>query len=117
GCSGASTMNETPKTVSGRVVKKRTSLPGLAATGNASSAPSLRPIQLRCCNLIGSGQSILSRSSSRASAYAVVLIYHCSRSFLPLGRSVCLQQHPLTTCSFARTVPHFSHHHCAPIPR
>ena len=99
-------MNDTPKTVSGRVVKKRTSLPGWPSTGKASSAPSERPIQLRCISLIGSGQSMPSRSSSRRSAYAVILKNHCSRSFLVTGLSVCRQQQPLTTCSLARMVRH-----------
>ena len=45
GCSGASTMNVAPKIVSGRVVKNRISSPGCPSTGNASSAPSERPIQ------------------------------------------------------------------------
>ncbi|EFR84364.1 hypothetical protein NT04LM_2496, partial [Listeria monocytogenes FSL F2-208] len=41
-----------------------------------TSAPSERPIQLRCISLIFSGQSTRSRSSSKRSAYAVILSIH-----------------------------------------
>ena len=39
-------------------------------------APSERPIQLRCINLMGSGQSSMSRSRSRRSAYEVMRSIH-----------------------------------------
>ena len=47
--------------VCGRSIKKST------------SAPSLRPTQLRCMSLIGRGQSTSSISSISRSAYAVIL--------------------------------------------
>ena len=65
GCSGASTMNVAPNSVSGRVVN--TSM-GPAPEVNEMVAPSDRPIQLRCMVLMESGQSRTSRSSIRRSA-------------------------------------------------
>ena len=53
GCSGASTMNVAPNSVSGRVVN--TVIGPASATRSAPSAPSLRPIQLRCIVLIDVG--------------------------------------------------------------
>ena len=53
-CSGASTQNVMPKLVSGRVVNTRidgpssTTLPSASQIGMSNSAPSDRPIQLRC---------------------------------------------------------------------
>ena len=53
-CSGASTQNVMPKLVSGRVVYTRNDRPSVRATPSAlhttisNSAPSDRPIQLRC---------------------------------------------------------------------
>jgi hypothetical protein len=47
----------------------------LAATGKTSSAPSLRPSQLRCAVVVLSDQSIFdgsSRSASSRSAYSVI---------------------------------------------
>ncbi len=68
GCSGARTMNVAPNTVSGRVVKTRSSSPpaccGDDAVTNTSSAPVERPIQFVCMIRTGSGQSIASKSSS-----------------------------------------------------
>jgi len=58
-------MNVAPNNVSGRVVNTSMA-PALLA--NATRAPSDRPIQLRCCSLIGSGQSRPSRSASSRSA-------------------------------------------------
>ena len=66
-CSGASTKNVAPKSVSGRVVKTVTSSPH-SSIRKSISAPSERPIQLRWRALIDSGQSTVSRSSSSASA-------------------------------------------------
>ena len=65
GCSGASTMNVAPNSVSALVVN--TSM-GPAPEVNATVAPWERPIQLRCIVLIDSGQSSRSRSSMRRSA-------------------------------------------------
>src|SRR6266850_1249696 len=48
GCSGASTTQVAPKTVSGRVVKTSMSP---ADDGNRMAAPTERPIQLRCISL------------------------------------------------------------------
>ena len=67
GCSGASTKNVAPKTVSGRVVKTGTSMSS-SSIRNSSSAPSERPIQLRWIVFVRSGQSISLWSSSSASA-------------------------------------------------
>ena len=47
GCSGARTKKVAPNSVSGRVVNTRTVSP-VSATWKSTSAPSLRPIQLRC---------------------------------------------------------------------
>src|SRR5262245_23678317 len=47
GCSAARLTNVAPKSVSGRVVKTATS-PEPSSSGKRISAPSLRPIQLRC---------------------------------------------------------------------
>ena len=63
-----------PKLVSGRVVKTRTgatagaAVPSASVTAISNSAPSDRPIQLRCMILTRSGQSSASRSSSSWSA-------------------------------------------------
>ncbi|CAM5256691.1 hypothetical protein SVIOM74S_03795 [Streptomyces violarus] len=65
-CSGASTMNVAPNRVSWRVVK--TVMPPAVSTGKSTRAPSERPIQLRCCSLMASGQSSASRSFSSRSA-------------------------------------------------
>ena len=66
GCSGASTMKVAPNSVSGRVVKTRIGSPAVAA--NSISAPSLRPIQLRCAVAVVSDQSIFDGSSRWASS-------------------------------------------------
>ncbi len=63
-------MNVAPNSVSGRVVKTRSSAPpgwwADDAVSKTISPPSLRPIQFVCWVLIGSGQSrpLKSRSSS-----------------------------------------------------
>ncbi len=57
---------------------------------------------------VRSGQSIVSRSSSSSSLYAVILKNHCSMfrtSTIALQR----QQRPSTTCSFESTVWSFGH--------
>ncbi len=70
GCSGASTAYVIPKLVSGRVVKTSNDgpsgwlVPSAPQTCMANSAPSERPIQLRCIVSTRSGQSSPSRSSS-----------------------------------------------------
>ena len=68
-----------PKSVSGRVVntgKSRSS----SAQRKVTSAPSERPIQLRCIVTTWSGQrSRRSKSASRRSAYSVIRKNHCSR--------------------------------------
>ena len=51
-----------PKLVSGRVVKTRTLRSGRPSTGRSNSAPSERPIQLRCMILTRSGHSRSSRA-------------------------------------------------------
>ena len=70
-------MKVTPKMVSARVVKMVTSnfLPS-HSTGNTISAPSLRPIQLRCISLRESVQSSFSSPSSRRPAYALTRSCH-----------------------------------------
>ena len=61
-------MNVAPKSVSGRVVKTRSSFPpswcGAGAVVKTISPPSLRPIQFVCMTRIGSGKSIPEKSSS-----------------------------------------------------
>src|SRR4051795_5059188 len=68
GSSGARTMNVAPYSVSGRVVKTRSSSPpawcGDGAVSNTISAPEERPIQFVCIALIGSGHSIPPKSNS-----------------------------------------------------
>jgi hypothetical protein len=63
GCSGASTKNVAPKTVSARVVKTGTSTSS-PSIRKSSSAPSERPIQLRWIALVRSGHSAPGYSSS-----------------------------------------------------
>ena len=77
GCSGASTMYVAPKSVSGRVVNTVMTASSWPSTVKSTSAPSLRPIQLRCMRLIESVQSSWSRSASSRSAYAVMRNIHC----------------------------------------
>ena len=64
---GASTMKVTPWSVSGRVVKTRiSSVPSEVgdSSANDASAPSERPIQLRCMSLTCSGHAMSALSSS-----------------------------------------------------
>ncbi len=64
GCSGASTTYVAPASVSGRVVNTSTRPLAGPASGSQIVAPSLAPIQLRCCCLMFSGQARSSRSST-----------------------------------------------------
>src|SRR5699024_12100496 len=52
---------------------------------NITSAPSERPIQLRCISFKLSGQSRSSKSSKRRSAYLVIFNIHCFIAFLTTG--------------------------------
>ncbi len=63
GCSGATTKNVAPYSVSGRVVKTSMSRSS-SSTRKMISAPSLRPIQLRWIVIVRSGQSAPSKRSS-----------------------------------------------------
>ena len=93
-----------PNAVSGRVVNTRTFRCGRPATGRSNSAPSLRPIQLRCIVITSSGQpGSRSHHSSSSSAYAVILKNQPSISRSMTSESQ-RQQRPSSTCSFARTV-------------
>ena len=107
GCSGATTMNVAPNTVSGRVVK--TSIPDASpdavATGKSIRAPLDRPIQLRCMILTFSGQSTRSRSSASRSAYAVMRIIHWRRLRRNTGKLPRSERPSLVTSSLDRTVP------------
>ena len=102
GDSGAITKNVAPKSVSGRVVKTGMSMSS-SSTRKRISAPSERPIQLVWIFFVRSGQSIVARSSSSASAYAVILKNHCAM-FRASTTAPQRQQRPSTTCSFASTV-------------
>ena len=71
-------------------------------------APSDLPIQLRCMSFRDSGQSNSSKSSSKRSAYSVILNIHCRMGLRTTGcppRS----DRPSITSSLARTVPSASH--------
>ena len=74
GCSGATTAYVMPNEVSGRVVKTRRasrsppSDPSRPSTTRSNSAPSDRPIQLRCMVLTRSGHSSSSSPASSSSA-------------------------------------------------
>jgi hypothetical protein len=76
-------MNVAPKSVSGRVVKTRSSSPPAwcsdGAVRKTISPPSDRPIQFVCMTRTGSGNSIPLKSSS-SSAYFVTRRYHWSSS-------------------------------------
>src|ERR1700748_4005274 len=99
--------------VSMRVVKTEIlSQAGLVgpSTLKSTSAPSLRPIQLRCMVATFSGQpSSLSNPASNSSEYCVVRTDHCSNSRCSTCVSSCRQQQPSTTCSLASTVAHSGH--------
>ena len=105
-------MKVAPKSVSGRVVNTRNSSPPAWCSSGAvvktTSAPSDRPIQLVCMSRIGSGHSMLEKSSI-SSAYLVVRRYHCSRSRFSTGaphRQQC--RSAPSTCSRA-SVPSLGH--------
>ncbi len=122
---GASTMYVAPKSVSGRVVKTRITSglavsdqargpsamicrPLPASMGKSTSAPKLRPTQLRCMSMIGRGQSTSSSSSIKRSAYAVMRSIHCVSGMRMTGkppRSLL----PSMTSSLASTVPSSGH--------
>ena len=102
GCSGASTMNVAPNSVSGRVVN--TSI-GPAGESNRTRAPALRPIQLRCIVFSESDQSRWSRSSISRSAYAVMRIIHWRIVRLNTGKLPRSLRPSAVTSSLATTVP------------
>ena len=93
-----------PYSVSGLVVKTVTGS-SRPSTVKCTSAPSERPIQLRCISSTRSGQqssSWLASASSR-SAYSVILKYH----WFSIRRTTSAPQRshlPAMTCSLARTV-------------
>ena len=106
-CSGAITMYVAPKRVSQRVVytSRYSSLPSIL---KRTEAPSLRPIQFLCIAFTDSGQSRESRSSSRRSAYAVILRIHCLMFFF--STFVPQRSHlPSFTSSFASPVLQLGH--------
>ena len=106
GCSGDSTKNVAPNKVSGRVVNTSISP---AAEAKRTRAPSLRPIQLRCINLMGSGQSRRLRSSSSRSEYAVMFIIHWRMLRLNTGKLPMSLRPSAVTSSLARMVPSPGH--------
>jgi len=108
-CSGESTRNVAPQSVSGRVVKT-VIVSSAPSTEKRTSAPSERPIHSRCWILIDSGQSRPSRSASRRSAYAVILSIHCFSGRRTQGK-LPRSERPLMTSSLASTVFNSSHHH------
>ena len=66
GWSSATATKETPKTVSGRVVKTVTGATSGTVDVNVSSKPRVRPIQWRCISSTFAGHlSVSSPSSSR----------------------------------------------------
>ncbi len=104
-------MNVAPKSVSGRVVNTVTSSPP-PSTGKRISAPSLRPIQLRCISMMFAGHrpssSLCPESSS--SAYFVMPMNHWSSSFWATGVWSWMKHVPSRfTCSLASTVWHSPH--------
>ena len=105
-CSGANTRYVAPNSVSGRVVK--TSMSESPAE-NSTSAPTERPIQLRCMALTLSGQSSTSRSSSNRSEYAVMRIIHCRNRFRNTGKLPRSLRPSEVTSSLASTVPRPGH--------
>lgn len=92
--------------MSGRVVKTRI---GSAPVGKSMCAPVDRPIQFRCCSLIGSGQSSVSRSAISRSPYAVIRIIHCFRLRLKTGKLPRSDRPSGVTSSLASTVPSPGH--------
>ncbi len=105
-CSGASTMYVAPNRVSGRVVKTVILADPI---GKSTCAPWERPIQLRCISLTGSGQSSVSRSSTRRSPYWVMRIIHCFRLRLKTGKLPRSERPSGVTSSLDSTVPRPGH--------
>ncbi len=98
-----------PKRVSGRVVKTGKSIPS-SSQRKVTSAPSERPIQLRCMVTTCSGQdSSRSKSASSRSAYSVIAKNHCSRLRASTSEPQ-RSQRPSITCSLASTVWSTGHH-------
>jgi hypothetical protein len=111
-CSGASTMYVAPNSVSGRVVKTVIApwpSPPTSPTEKSTRAPSDRPIQLRCCSLIASGQSSRSRSASSRSPYAVIRIIHWRSFDLNTGKLPRSERPSAVTSSLDSTVPRPGH--------
>src|SRR5262249_40492491 len=77
-------------------------------TWKCTSAPSERPIQFRCSSFSDSGQSIVSRSVSNLSAYAVIRSIHCRISFRTTGCPPT-SLFPSITSSLDRPVPSSGH--------
>ena len=82
-CSGESTKNETPKIVSGLVVK--TEILFFCSVSNKILTPEDLPIQFFCCSFIELGQSILFNPLNNRLAYAVILSDHCFIFFCSTG--------------------------------
>ncbi len=114
--SGASTMNVTPNTVSARVVNISSARSSRPSMLKRISAPSERPIQLRCVSLIDSDHSILSRPLRRRSAYADTRRHHCHISFCTTGYPPRTER-PSLTSSLASTVPSLGHQFTIVLPR
>ena len=104
-------MYVAPNSVSGRVVKISMVFcePSTAVTRKCTRAPSERPIQLRCCSLIGSGQSSRSRSASSRSPYLVMRIIHWRRLRLNTGKLPRSERPSAVTSSLDSTVPRPGH--------
>ncbi len=90
-------------------MKTVTTASGWPATAKSTLAPSERPIQLRCCSLIASGQSSRSRSSISRSLYAVIRIIHWRRLDLNTGKLPRSERPSAVTSSLASTVPSPGH--------
>ncbi len=90
--------------MSGRVVKTVTGS-SRSSIWKLTSAPSLRPIQLRCISSTRSGHlpSSASMSASSRSAYSVILKYHWV-SVRRMTSDPHRSHLPLMTCSLASTV-------------
>ena len=113
-------MNVAPNSVSGRVVKTRSSSPPAwwsdGAVRKTISPPSDRPIQFVCWIRIGSGNSIPPKSSS-SSAYFVTRRYHCVRSrFSTFAPQRQQWRSAPSTCSRA-SVPSLGHQSTGDVAR
>ena len=110
--SGAIVKKETPKIVSGLVVKTSIDLFEFS-TLKFIETPLDFPIQFLCISFSGSGQSILSRPPNSLSEYSLILRHQCLTFLLVTGyppRSLT----PLIISSFAKTVPNSSHQFTSP---